>query len=64
VGAGDRFNAGWLAGGLLGLAAEERLLLGVAVSGFFVRAARSGSISEIIDFLRCWADGSLDAKTC
>jgi hypothetical protein len=64
VGAGDRFNAGWLAGGLLGLAAEERLLLGVAVSGFFVRAARSGSISEIIDFLRCWAGGSLDAKTC
>jgi sugar/nucleoside kinase (ribokinase family) len=60
VGAGDRFNAGWLAGGLLGLAADERLLLGVAVSGYFVRAARSGNFPEILDFLNRWADGSLD----
>jgi hypothetical protein len=63
VGAGDRFNAGWLAGGLLDLSIEDRLLFGVAVSGFFVRAARSGSFSEIIDFLRRWAGGSLDSKT-
>jgi hypothetical protein len=62
VGAGDRFNAGWLGGALLGLSAEERLLLGVAVSGFFVRAARSGSFSEIIGFLHRWAEGSLDAE--
>jgi hypothetical protein len=63
VGAGDRFNAGWLAGGLLGLSTEEQLLFGVAVSGFFVRAARSGSFPEIIDFLCAWSTGSLDTKT-
>jgi hypothetical protein len=60
VGAGDRFNAGWLAGGLLGLSLEDRLLLGVAASGFFVRAARSGNFSEIFDFLQNWSNGSLD----
>ena len=60
VGAGDRFNAGWLAGGLLGLPADERLLLGVAASGFFVRAARSGTFPEIVDFIRRWADGRLE----
>jgi hypothetical protein len=62
VGAGDRFNAGWLAGGLLGLSMEERLLLGVVASGFFVRAARSGSFPEILCFLQCWADNSLDSE--
>lgn len=60
VGAGDRFNAGWLAGRLLGLSSEESLLLGVAVSGFFVREARSGSFPEIVQFLQHWSDGSLD----
>ncbi len=54
VGAGDRFNAGWLAGALLGLAAEERLLLGAVASGFFVRMARSGTFPEIVDFIRRW----------
>ena len=60
VGAGDRFNAGWLAGGLLGLSEEARLLLGVAASGFFVREARSGSLPEIIEFLRRWENGDLE----
>lgn len=59
VGAGDRFNAGWLAGALLGLGQEDRLLLGVATSGFFVRNARSGTLPEIIAFLKAWGDGSL-----
>lgn len=60
VGAGDRFNAGWLAGALLGLADTERLLLGVAVSGFFVRHARSGNFSEILRFLHDWHGGTID----
>lgn len=62
VGAGDRFNAGWLAGSLLGLDTEDRLLLGTAASGFFVRAARSGNFSEILNFLQAWADGALDRE--
>jgi sugar/nucleoside kinase (ribokinase family) len=60
VGAGDRFNSGWLTGSLLGLSVEESLLLGAAVSGFFVRTARSGSFPEILAFLQSWADGSHD----
>lgn len=61
VGAGDRFNAGWLAGALLGLDAADRLLFAVAVSGFFVRNARSGTFPEIIQFLRAWSAGAIDS---
>jgi len=61
VGAGDRFNAGWLAGALLGLDAADRLLFAVAVSGLFVRNARSGTFPEIIKFLRDWSAGAIDS---
>lgn len=61
VGAGDRFNAGWLAGALLGMASADRLLFAVAVSGFFVRNARSGTIPEVIRFLRDWSSGTIDS---
>jgi hypothetical protein len=61
VGAGDRFNAGWLAGALLDLDASNRLLFAVAVSGFFVRNARSGTLREIIQFLRDWSLGTIDS---
>ncbi len=52
VGAGDRFNAGCVAGQVLGLNLEERLLLGTQSSGYFVRQARSASVEELIDFMR------------
>jgi sugar/nucleoside kinase (ribokinase family) len=61
VGAGDRFNAGFFTGLLLGLSPAARLALGCACSGFFVRQARSGSASEVLAFLRAWAGQSLDA---
>jgi hypothetical protein len=54
VGAGDRFNAGWLAAHLLDLPPEASLLFASAVSGFFVRNARSGSFPEILEFLKSW----------
>jgi sugar/nucleoside kinase (ribokinase family) len=54
TGAGDRFNAGYALGHLLGRAARERLLLGNAASGFFVRQARSASRDELAAFLRAW----------
>lgn len=60
VGAGDRFNAGWLAGRLLGLGGEEALRLGAASSGFFVREARSATLPELVEFLRRWDAGGLD----
>ena len=49
VGAGDRFNAGHLVGTLLGLDAIERLALGNASSGFFVRQGRSGTLEEVME---------------
>ena len=56
VGAGDRFNAGYCIGLILGLNPFQRLALGNATSGFFVRNARSGSILEIADFIDKWAN--------
>lgn len=52
VGAGDRYNAGVVAGQVLGLSLEERLLLGTQCSGFFVRNARSATLPELIAFMR------------
>lgn len=60
TGAGDRFNAGFCLALALGLGDAESLALGCAVSGFFVRNARSASQQELAVFLRTWATGSLD----
>lgn len=60
VGAGDRFNAGYFAGRLLGWDLGAALALGNLTSGFFVREARSGSQAELADFCRHFANGSLD----
>ena len=51
TGAGDRFNAGFCLGVLLGLDAAARLTLGCAASSFFVRNARSAGLKELADFL-------------
>jgi hypothetical protein len=59
TGAGDRFNAGYCLGRLLNLPAKDRLLLGNATSGFFVRNARSGSLAEIAFLLDEWGNGNL-----
>jgi hypothetical protein len=60
TGAGDRFNAGYCLGLLLGLDAAGRLALGSASGGFFVREARSGTRAELAAFVDAWANGSLD----
>ncbi len=60
VGAGDRFNAGWLAAHLFSLSPMGALSFASAVSGFFVRNARSGTLPEIIHFLRQWNSGHLE----
>ena len=51
TGAGDRFNAGYALGRLLGLPAADRLACACAASGFFVREARSASLTELAGFL-------------
>lgn len=61
VGAGDRFNAGFFAGLMLGLEPAERLRLGAACSGFFVRNVRSAQWPELVNFIREWGSGAVDA---
>jgi len=60
TGAGDRYNAGFSLGNVLGLEPEERLLLGSACSGYFVRHGVSGDLPQIIDLLKTWSAGKLD----
>lgn len=50
TGAGDRFNAGYVYGLATGLDHRQRLDLGSAVAGFFVRHARSGTREEIAPY--------------
>lgn len=59
TGAGDRFNAGFCLGLAHHFGDAASLALGCAVSGFFVRHARSASHHELVEFLRQWADGAL-----
>lgn len=56
VGAGDRFNAGIFIGLLLGLSPADRLLLGCAGSGYYVRNAASAAWPALIQFLRRWGE--------
>lgn len=58
TGAGDRFNAGYGLGLVLGLDAAQRLDLGSAVAGVFLRQGRSASRAELLDFLDQWATSS------
>ena len=51
TGAGDHFNAGFCVGSVLGMTLEESLCLGVATSGFYVRAAHSPSATELAEFI-------------
>ncbi|MDD2708554.1 MAG: PfkB family carbohydrate kinase [Verrucomicrobiae bacterium] len=52
TGAGDHFNAGYALAGLLGGDLEQRLQLGVASSGFYVRTAQSATLSDQRQFLK------------
>jgi sugar/nucleoside kinase (ribokinase family) len=55
TGAGDRFNAGYCLGLLLQLDARSRLVCACASSGFFVRQARSATLTELADFVQSMA---------
>jgi sugar/nucleoside kinase (ribokinase family) len=58
TGAGDRFNAGYILGILCGGSLADRLVLGCAAAGYFVREARSASKAELTDFLQSWPNGA------
>ncbi|HHY51902.1 MAG TPA: carbohydrate kinase family protein [Clostridiales bacterium] len=52
TGGGDNFNAGFSFGLLLGLAIPEALLLGNAVSGYYVLHGQSPNRSQLIQWLK------------
>ena len=51
TGAGDVFNAGFMAGLLLGLSPEESLLMGNACAGYYLSKGRTPTLSELTEFL-------------
>ncbi len=54
TGAGDNFNAGFLYGIMQNFSFINCLYMGCATSGYYVRNAKSPTISEIIDFINLW----------
>lgn len=54
TGAGDHFNAGFVAGQLMGVAPQACLTLGVSTSGHYVRTAKSPSLADLETFLANW----------
>ncbi len=54
TGAGDHFNAGFVAAQLMGLTPEAALGLGVCTSGHYVRTAKSPSLADLESFLASW----------
>ncbi|MSU59451.1 MAG: hypothetical protein EXS35_14980 [Pedosphaera sp.] len=54
TGAGDHFNAGFCLAKLLGLDNAGSVLAGVTTSGFYVRTAKSPSVSDLISLLNDW----------
>jgi len=54
TGAGDHFNAGFVAAQLIGCPPESALALGVCTSGHYVRTARSPSLGDLETFLANW----------
>ncbi|NOS69735.1 MAG: hypothetical protein HOP33_07380 [Verrucomicrobia bacterium] len=54
TGAGDHFNAGFCLGQLLGLDIPSSVLTGVSTSGFYVRTAKSPTVSDLIGLIKEW----------
>jgi hypothetical protein len=52
TGAGDHFNAGYSLGIILGGDIAQRLQIGVATSGFYVRTAKSPTLGDLRGFLK------------
>jgi hypothetical protein len=52
TGAGDHFNAGYSLGMILKGDLEQRVQLGVATSGFYVRTAKSPTLQDLRGFLK------------
>ena len=60
TGAGDNFNAGFCLGMLADLPVDQALCVGNAVSGFYVRNARSATMDELAEFLDVLPEPEVD----
>lgn len=60
TGAGDHFNGGYAFARAMGLAPAHAVVVGKAVSGFYVRQAHGPTPAQIATFCKRWIDGSLD----
>lgn len=60
TGAGDHFNGGYCFARVLGLPPEDAIVIGKAVSGFYVRAGVGPSADEVLRFCEKWVAGTLD----
>ncbi|KAB2648402.1 MAG: carbohydrate kinase family protein [Verrucomicrobia bacterium] len=56
TGAGDHFNAGFCLGKLLGFDNAKAVLTGVSTSGFYVRSAKSPTVSDLVGLMNSWKD--------
>ncbi|MCK9315611.1 MAG: carbohydrate kinase family protein [Verrucomicrobia bacterium] len=54
TGAGDHFNSGFCLGKMLGLDNVNSLMTAVSTSGFYVRTAKSPTVSDLAQFLADW----------
>jgi sugar/nucleoside kinase (ribokinase family) len=54
TGAGDHFNSGFCLGKMLGLDNVNSLMAAVSTSGFYVRTAKSPTVSDLAQFLADW----------
>ncbi len=59
TGGGDNFNAGYCMGSILEMSQAEALLLGTATSGYYVRQAKSPTLSNLATFLQDWAKDAI-----
>jgi len=54
TGGGDNFNAGFCSARLLGLDLESSMIIGNALSGFYIKNGFSAKVPELIRFLHEW----------
>lgn len=60
TGAGDHFNAGYCFARTLGIEPAHALVVGKAMSGFYVRNGRGPDRDELLAFFPRWAAGRVD----
>jgi sugar/nucleoside kinase (ribokinase family) len=51
TGAGDNFNAGFIAAQVMNLDAESSLIFANAVAGLYIQSGKSATINDVIHFL-------------